>query len=184
MPPPRRCATRYCQPRTPAYAGSRLTSARVSVGGEPRCPLSIQPTTTATPTTSCRPMKRATPTTALGMPQCRGRGCGGGSSSGGGGTTCSWSTVPGAGRPSSEAEPVQLSWITLPVLEHLDVEVQVYRAPEHRFDLPTRPAADLAQPASLPADHDRLLAGALDVDHRVDVDEILLVPAAHLLDGH
>src|ERR1022692_1067612 len=84
-----------------------------------------------------------------------------------------------------EAEAAQLFRVPLPVLGDLDPQVQVDPGPEQRLDLAAGLRADLLQPRALGADHDRLLAGPLDVHDRVDVDEVgAAFPGRHLLDDN
>ena len=55
---------------------------------------------------------------------------------------------------SSETEPLQLFRVALPVLGHLDVEVEEDLLPEQRLDALARGRADLAQPGAAAADDD------------------------------
>ena len=83
--------------------------------------------------------------------------------------------VESAGRRSSEAEFAQLARIALPVLGHLDVQLEENRRPQQRLDLLARGGADVAQPTALVADDDALLGVSLDVDHSVDVQQWLVL---------
>src|SRR6478609_4423534 len=89
-------------------------------------------------------------------------------------------------RRRSEAEALELLGVALPVLGHLDVEVEVDLLPEERLDTLAGVRADLAQPGAAASDDDGLLAGALDEDVDAHVEQRLVVgpPLAlhHLLD--
>src|SRR5690606_29099067 len=74
----------------------------------------------------------------------------------------------------SEPQPAQLLRVTLPVLGHAYVQVQIDPGAEQPLDLGPSPRADLLQAGSLAPDHDRLLAGPLHVHVGVDASEVLL----------
>src|SRR6478736_2969381 len=86
----------------------------------------------------------------------------------------------------SEAETLQLLGVALPVLGHLDVQVEVDLLAEERLDALARVRADLTQPGAPTSDDDRLLARALheDVDPHVEQRLVLgaPLPRHHLLD--
>jgi hypothetical protein len=77
--------------------------------------------------------------------------------------------------------------VGLPVLGDLDVQVEIDRRTEQGLDLAAGVGADVAQPGPLVADHDALLAVALEEDVGVDVEQRLVVRPAlaqhHLVDG-
>src|SRR3954447_11323807 len=81
-----------------------------------------------------------------------------------------------------EAELAQLLRVPLPVLGDLHVQVEVDPGAEQRLDLPARVGTDLAQPLAALADHDALLAGPLDVEVGVHVEQVVAAfPRHHLL---
>src|SRR6202012_2842539 len=88
------------------------------------------------------------------------------------------------GCPSGvQAEAGELLGVALPVLGHLDVQVEVDAGTQQGLDLLPGPAADVLQAGALGADDDGLLAGALDIHLGVDVGQVLLTgPRLHLLD--
>src|SRR5512139_478043 len=95
---------------------------------------------------------------------------------------------PVGNRPSrSEAQLRQLLRVPLPVLQDFDVEVQEDRGAQESLDLAAGAGTDLAEPFAAVADDDGLLAGALDVEGGVDVEEGAVGRAVlaeeHLLDG-
>ena len=74
-------------------------------------------------------------------------------------------------RAGSEAELDQLLRIALPVLGHLDVQVEVDAGAEQRLDALARVGPDLAEPGAALADDDGLLGRALHVQVDADVEE-------------
>ena len=70
-----------------------------------------------------------------------------------------------------ETESSQLLRVALPVLGHLDMQVEIDRHSQQVLDITTCHLTDVAQPRALVADDDRLLAGPLDIHGGVDVGE-------------
>src|SRR5690625_1175548 len=86
-----------------------------------------------------------------------------------------------AGRtPMSEPETLQELRVLLPVLRHLDVQIQVYGHPEQFLDLSTGRRAYTPEPGAALADDDRLLGGALHEHVHPHVDE----PVGAVLTGN
>ena len=81
---------------------------------------------------------------------------------------------PSAAGARSEPQLAQLLRVPLPVLGDLHMQVQEDRRAEQRLDVLAGLRADLLQPLALRADDDALLAGALDVDVGVDVQQRLV----------
>src|SRR5882757_3738922 len=87
-------------------------------------------------------------------------------------------------RPS-EPELAQLAWVALPVLRHLDVQLEIDLGAEQRLDLAAGGGADLLEPGTALADDDALLAGPLHVEDRVHVEHVgATLVRDHLLDQH
>src|SRR5918997_2490961 len=89
---------------------------------------------------------------------------------------------------TSVPQPIQLLGVVLPLAEHRHVQVQVHPGAEQRLDARARLAADRLDDLPTAAEQHRLLAGALAVQQRVDLDQLAAVPlgvgtAGHLLDG-
>src|SRR5690606_11791701 len=88
--------------------------------------------------------------------------------------------------PGSEPQPPQLLRVPLPVLGDLHIQVQEDRGTEQGLDLLAGPDADVLEALALGADDDALLAGALDEQVGVDVEQGLVGGAVlagqHLLD--
>ena len=66
------------------------------------------------------------------------------------------------------AEPLQVGFAPRPLLAHLDPQRQEHGTAHQRLDRDPRAAPDRLELAAPLADHDRLLALPLDVDHRAD----------------
>src|SRR4051794_38653496 len=81
--------------------------------------------------------------------------------------------VPCRARPRSETEAAQLLGVALPLFGDLDVQVEVHLRAEQCLELFTGLCPDLAQPLTLVPEDDALLAVALDVEERVDVDHVV-----------
>src|SRR5918998_6261635 len=89
---------------------------------------------------------------------------------------------------TSVPQPVELLGVILPLAEDRHVQVQVHPRAEQRLHAVPRLGADLLDDRAAPAQQHGLLAGALDVEQRVDLDQLAAVPlgvgtAGHLLDG-
>src|SRR6478735_3485745 len=82
----------------------------------------------------------------------------------------------GSGR--SEAEAAELLGVALPVLGHLDVQVEVHPLAEQLLDAGARVGADLAQAGPTTTDDDRLLRVALDEHVDPHVEQRLGLAAA------
>src|SRR5690349_41294 len=67
------------------------------------------------------------------------------------------------------SEPLESARVTTPVGEDFHPQVQVYGAADESFDLRAGSAAQVADPRTLLADQDPLLAIAFDVDRRPNV---------------
>src|ERR1700757_2089535 len=91
---------------------------------------------------------------------------------------------PGSPR-ALEAKPAKLFGIALPVLGDLDPQIEIDLGAQQLLDLAPRGGAHFAQPGTTLADHDPLLAVALDVKNRVHVDQIVAaLPRVDLVDRH
>src|SRR5699024_5876041 len=74
-------------------------------------------------------------------------------------------------RLTSEPEPLQVLRVLLPVLGHLDVQVEVDRHPQEPLDALPGAGADLAEAGATGADDDGLLGGTFDVEVDADIGE-------------
>src|SRR4029453_18602390 len=86
----------------------------------------------------------------------------------------------GALLPLSEPEAGQLAGVALPVLGHLDPEIEVDLGAEQGLELGPGLGADVAQDRPAAAEHDRLLAGPLHEQERPDDPQVALGSGAHL----
>src|SRR6266545_5079877 len=91
----------------------------------------------------------------------------------------------GPPRSVVEAEAPQLLGIALPILRDLDAQIEEHARAEQRLDLLAGAGADVPEAGALGSDNDGLLAGPLDVQVRVDVDQVVSALAwSHVVHDH
>src|SRR3954462_9616510 len=73
---------------------------------------------------------------------------------------------------TSVPQPVELLGVVLPLPQHRDVQVEVHPRAEQLLQAGAGLGADLLDRRALPAEHDRLLAGPLDVQQRAHLDQL------------
>src|SRR3954451_2980485 len=83
----------------------------------------------------------------------------------------------------SEAEAAQLLRVALPLLRDLDAEGEEHRLAHERLDAGPSAGAGPGQAAAGLADDDALLAVPLDVEARVDLEEVLVLALDEVVDG-